>query len=44
MPEILPGEIKATGRVTQGGYSNVIVANQRYLLNVSRNADLAKLA
>ena len=44
MPERLPGEIKPTGPVTQGGYSNVIVANQRYVLNVPANSDLAKLA
>ncbi|CAH6419802.1 Alcohol dehydrogenase [uncultured virus] len=44
MPERLPGEIKATGQVIQGGYSNVIVVNQRYALNVPPQANLPKLA
>lgn len=43
-PERLPGEIKPTGPVTQGGYSNVIVVNQRYALNIPPNAKLANLA
>lgn len=43
-PERLPGEIKPTGPVTQGGYSNVIVVNQRYALMVPPQSDLARLA
>ena len=44
MPERLPGEIKGTGAITQGGYSNIIVANERYVLNIPTGANPALLA
>lgn len=40
----MPGEIKPPGPVIQGGYSNVIVVNQRYALTIPPQSDLAKVA
>lgn len=44
MPDRKLGEIKPTGPVTQGGYSNIIVANQYYLLKIPNSAPLDRVA
>lgn len=43
-PDRKVGEIKPTGPVTQGGYSNVIVADQYYVLKVPDGAPLDLVA
>lgn len=44
MPDRKPGELKPTGPITYGGYSNVIVANQHYVLTIPDGAPLDKVA
>jgi uncharacterized zinc-type alcohol dehydrogenase-like protein len=43
MYERLPGEIKPTGPVSQGGYANVIVVKDRFVLEVPKDVPVAKL-
>lgn len=37
-PDRLYTELKPTGPITQGGYSNIIVASENYVIRVPRNA------
>ena len=36
------GELDKTGPITYGGYSNIIVVNERYPIKISSNAPLEK--
>lgn len=44
MPDRKPGEKERTGPITYGGYSNVIVVNERYAINVPSDAPADKVA
>lgn len=44
MPDRLPGELKATGPITQGGYSNVIVVDERFVIRIPSGAPLDRVA
>lgn len=44
MPDRKPGEIKPTGPNTYGGYSNIIVANEKYAFQIPKGAPLDRMA
>lgn len=44
MPDRLPGELKPTGPITQGGYSDLIVANEDFVLKMPEGVDLERVA
>lgn len=44
MPDRKPRELKPTGPITYGGYSNVIVVNQGYVLKIPKDAPMDKMA
>ena len=44
MPDYKPGELKPTGPITYGGYSNVIVAPEHFLIKLPDNAPLDRVA
>lgn len=44
MPDRIPTELKPTGPITYGGYCNVIVAREHFVLKLPDNAPLDKIA
>ncbi|CAK7994599.1 Zn-dependent alcohol dehydrogenase [uncultured virus] len=43
-PERYPNEIKPTGPISQGGYSNIIIVNEHYVLKLPFLSDYSRVA